>query len=47
MMLTQRFANVESPSVDVHTAHLHSDVVACANAFKINPRFPFSVKIGL
>ena len=46
-MLTQRFVNAQSPSVDVHTAHLHSDVVACANAFKINPRFPFSVKIGL
>ena len=33
--------------MDVRTARLHSDVVACANAFEINPRFPFSVKIGL
>ena len=23
------------------------DVVACASIFKINPRFPFNVKIGL
>ena len=47
---TQCFLNDLSSPVDVRIAHyfqINRDIVVYADFSKMNPRFPFNVKIGL